>query len=166
MVMLSNSPREQTLLRLEQAKSLTFGLHVTSYNGVPIDLTGATLTFHMAEQSNVPNTPGTILFSKVAEMEDAERGFARFELQAAELDHKAGEYDFDITYLNASGYSVLLVKGVVQLQLNTDRTASGHTYADSAIRKTSPCCFAGPARSAWSPGPACHPNGQMPAQPT
>lgn len=133
MVMLSNSPREQTLLRLEQAKSLTFGLHVTSYNGVPIDLTGATLTFHMAEQSNVPNTPGTILFSKVAEMEDVERGFARFEFQAVELDHKAGEYDFDITYLNASGYSVLLVKGVVQLQLNTDRTASGYTYEDSAI---------------------------------
>ena len=75
MVMLSNSPREQTLLRLEQAKSLTFGLHVTAYNGVPIDLTGATLTFHMAEQSNVPNTPGTILFSKVAEMEDVESVF-------------------------------------------------------------------------------------------
>ena len=133
MVMLSNSPREQTLLRLEQAKSLTFGLHVTSHNNVPVDLTGATLTFHMAEQSNVPNTPGTVLFSKVAELENAERGFARFELQAAELDHKAGEYDFDITYLNASGYSVLLVKGVVQLQLNTDRTASGHTYTGSAI---------------------------------
>jgi len=119
---LENIPRQKTVLKLARAKSFAFGVFVTDRNGVTIDLTGATVEI----VSKLPpfDTTSNILLNSVAELEP-EIGFARFALQASDLDEEEGEYPFVISLTGSDAYQGLLVSGVIQIVDNPDYDLTG-----------------------------------------
>lgn len=123
---LGNTPRSQTVLRLEARKSFAFGLQFKlKSDETPIDLTGATVRLVLAKQ---PYAGGDVLFTKTATLLDAELGLAQFELQALDLDLAEGEYPFAVTLVSALGYSTPIMKGVFDVAENADPSTAG-TYA-------------------------------------
>src|SRR6478752_9737054 len=122
---ITNSPSEVTILEVEARKSLSFGVWVRDSNDKPVDLTGMTLQFTagtLAYDGTPPvlaNVPGQLIL--------ATQGYARFSLQASDLDLKPGNYLFTAV-LVAEGFSSVLLKGEMKLLQNTSLDDS-NTYA-------------------------------------
>lgn len=122
---LGNSPQDFTILRLEQAKSFSFGLWITDNREEPWDLTGHTvrLTVQEAGIGGIPIDQPGIEFEVVATLDDAENGYCRFDIQAAQLNLKALAYPYVITLLDPDGYSSSIVKGEIEVVRNPERAS-------------------------------------------
>lgn len=118
MATLSNSPRQLTRFRLEARKSFTFGVWFKLPNGNPIDLTDTVLTMDVSKPTNQSDPTG-VVYSGPADFPDAEGGYARFSLQAEDLDLKADIYPYSITFEN-EGYNGVVVKGELEILDNAD----------------------------------------------
>ena len=114
MAQLVNTPRSETLLRLEARKSFSFALRIADGNGRPFDLTGAALELSVRRRRDPKNliTNSTAVIGGAASA-----GYARFNLQASDLDLSEGEYPFAITLLD-EGYSSVLVRGTLEIVEN------------------------------------------------
>jgi hypothetical protein len=75
----------------------------------------------------LPEDTSNLIVNDVAETVDAVEGFARFNLQATDLNHTAGEYPFALV-MDVDGYSSVAAKGIVDLQQNTDYTSLNSSY--------------------------------------
>lgn len=123
---LGNTPRQQTVLKLAARKSFAFGLLFRQQEDLPIDLTGATIRFVLAEPDY---RGGAVLLTRTAELIDAELGVAQVSLQAVDLNLVEDDYPFSVTIVSALGYSTLVLSGVVTISENADTGTSG-TYTD------------------------------------
>lgn len=126
---LGNSPVEQTVLRVEARKSFSLAIHITNFNGAPLDITDCTLSLVAKRQQNAddPADDANLIENATAELVDPEQGYARFNIQASDLDHEPGEYPFAIVLID-QGYSAVIVKGVLDLQPNTEWASTTATY--------------------------------------
>ena len=133
MAKLSTSPEETFTLRLEQRKSFSFAVLFSDRNDAPVDITGSTLTLDVltnrAKRLTDVLVPTDVL-TVAAGLYGPTEGYARFDVQAAQLDLPAAEYPYTITLLTAEGYSLVVAKGVIQLQANPESAATAATYAD------------------------------------
>lgn len=128
---IGNSPQQHTVLRLEARKSFVLGVLITNPHGRPADLEGCKLTIVAKPPNAVAQDDDANLLAQDAEaiLVAPELGYARFELQAATLDHEPGEYPFAIVLVTDSGYSSVLVKGTLDLQQNTEVSSVGHYFS-------------------------------------
>jgi hypothetical protein len=121
---IGNSPQETTVLRLEARKSFALSVWVRDANGRPLDISTTTLRLVMKKHAE---DASNLITNELAEIVDAAEGFARFNLQATDLNHAAAEYPFALV-LDADGYSTVAAKGIVDLQQNTDYTSLNSSY--------------------------------------
>lgn len=132
MAYLGNSPVPgNTVLQLEVRKSFSFALRFVDANDNPLDITGCTVTLVVKEaerDTGDANDTDNLVVNSVAELVLAYRGFARFDLQATDLDHPAGEYPYAIVLRSPSGYSTVAVKGILELLSNTEFGSLAHDY--------------------------------------
>ncbi len=132
MAYLGNSPSKETILRLEARKSFSFHLAVMDPERRPISLTGATLRIVMKQSPmDAADTDDgdNLIAADTAVLVDAARGLARFDIQASDLNLPTGEYQFAVVLKAASGYSTVLVKGLVDLQQNTEFTSVASAFS-------------------------------------
>ena len=127
---ITNSPQDQLTLELEARKSFAFGVWLKERNK-PIDLVGSTLTFNMGV---IGRDEVEILLTREAELVAPGMGYARFPIQASDLDLEPGEYDFTVTLL-LSGFSVVILKGIVKLKQNTEFESIEESYDAGNLAK-------------------------------
>lgn len=131
MAYIGNSPEQQTILRLEQRKSFALSLWFMDSNRRPADLTGCTvrLVVKTPPFADDPEDGANLITNDVAEFPDPTQGFARFELQAAELNLAGGEYPFVIVLIS-DGYSSVVVKGYIAVEVNPEFSSMTDLYDD------------------------------------
>ena len=133
---LSSSPDEQLVLRLEQRKSFSFAVVFRQQNGKPVDITGATLTLDFLANLAKLQRPEDIVPADIVTISaivfEPVFGFARFNIQADDLDLNPGSYPYTITLRTADGYSMVVAKGEIELQLNVEHASQWQTYPDNA----------------------------------
>lgn len=132
MAYLGNSPTKgETVLRLEGRKSFSFGLWIKDPRGAAIDITGCTIRFVMkALPLSATDTEDetNLVANSEADLVEPEIGYARFDMQATDLDAAAGEYPFAVVLTTQDGYSAVIVKGIVDLLPNVEFASLGTTY--------------------------------------
>lgn len=135
MATLNNSPATETYLRLEARKSFSLGLWVKDHNGRHLDLAGTTITM-VVRKTNFPkdtvDDSGNLIINSVANIAGPGIGFARFNIQAQDMNHRPGEYEYTVTLLD-HGYSSVLIKGILELVQNTEFSSAVETYDESAL---------------------------------
>lgn len=135
MVALDNSPASETYLRLQARKSFALGLYVTDHHGRPLDLAGTSIRMVVRKtnfSASVEDDSANLIVNSEAELVAAGAGFARFHLQAADLDQKPGEYEYSVTLLD-NGYSSVLLKGILDLVQNTEYNSTEAVYAENQV---------------------------------
>lgn len=128
--MVTNGPRSETILTLQARKSFALGLFITDSKGVPMDITGTSYSIVMRNPripAGTVDDSGNLITNAYAEIVDASIGFARFVLQATDLDHDPDEYSFTIT-MWSQGYSTVIAKGLIVLEQNDEWGSVGETY--------------------------------------
>jgi hypothetical protein len=132
---IGNTPSSTTVIQVEARKSLSLSLWFMDANRRPADLTGCTVRM-VAKQppfrADDTTDADNLIDSSVAEFPSPELGYARFELQALELDLAPGEYPFVIVLVSPAGYSTAAVKGVLDVQPNPEFSAMADVYDDVA----------------------------------
>lgn len=127
MAQLGNTPEQLTFVQLEARKSFSLGLWFKTLDESVrnvVDLTGATVTFTMAQLARFG---GAVVITQDCDIPLPLVGNARLDLQAEDLDLDVREYNFTIKLLSAEGYSVVVVKGTIELLANTDLDST-NTY--------------------------------------
>lgn len=136
---LSNSPQESTVLRLEQRKSFSCAVEFRDGSGARVDLRGAVLTLDWVTNLAKLDRPETLDSDDVRSVHgvvaDTVRGYARFDVQAADLALPAGAYPYTLT-LRVAGFSVVVLKGTLELQSNPEFAAVDDTYTVGAPNLT------------------------------
>lgn len=128
MPMLSNSHLGSSVtLRLEARKSFTFNVQVREPNKRKIDCTGA--TFRFVAQNN--RYPYENFLDDNPSYQKLDEGFVTFSFQAADLDLPSGEYPYVLVMVTAEGYSLVLMKGVIELLGNPDTLSVHDSYDES-----------------------------------
>lgn len=117
MAQLTNTPRSETNLRLEARKSFSFNLKVVDGDSRPVDLSDTTLELSV----------GTALRAAADLGVAASAGYARFDLQAADLDLPAAEHPYSISIVD-DGYSAVLVRGTIEIVDSPGDTGLNSTY--------------------------------------
>ena len=87
---IGNSPRETTVLRLEQAKSFSFGIQILEEGHTPIDISDCTVRF------------ATKAFQR--EATHTTLGTVRIDLQAEDLQ-TPGSFPYVVTLVTSGGYA-------------------------------------------------------------
>jgi hypothetical protein len=129
---LGNSPSRELVIRLEARKSFELGLWLKDSNGRGLDLTGCTIVWVAKKPPLDPadtDDSDNLFTNGTAQLVSSGVGYARFNLQASDLDHKAGEYPYSIILIDPDGYSSVLAKGTLEILVNTEYASVGHTYS-------------------------------------
>ena len=136
MAKITNAPSATLTLDLERRKSFAFRLNVKNSDGTAVNLTGSRIRFvlkpasfdddHYDVTNIVVNQDGVIPSNEGA------KGYAVFGFQAAELDQPPGEYYGSIVMWTSTGYSVTLLKLVVNILENTESDSMHVSYVASA----------------------------------
>ena len=129
--MVSNGPRQHTVIRAQARKSLSLSLFITDRREVPLDITNA--TFRIVVRKNVRSTAvddsDNLITNSVAVLPAPIAGLARFNLQASDLDFAAGEYLLTIVMVY-KGFSTTIINGTLELEENAEFSSVGSTYTD------------------------------------
>jgi hypothetical protein len=112
---------------LEARKSFALSVWVQDANGRPLDISTTELRLVVMKKLPRGSDPGDFLINVTAEIVNAVEGFARFNLQAADLNHVPGELPFALV-LDDNGYSTVAAKGIIDLQQNTEFASVNSTY--------------------------------------
>lgn len=133
MPQLNNGPEQFTVLQLQARKSFALGIFVVDKNEHPLDINAATLRIVMRKKtSSAVNDDSANLIQNSQAINVAPLvGYARFNLQASDLDHTPGEYEFGVTLIS-EGYSQLIIAGVVDLVQNPEFSSLSESYNDVA----------------------------------
>lgn len=144
---LTNTPTEVTVLRLEQRKSFSVAVIFTDGAGGRVDITGAVLTLdrlvNLARLDHLDALVAGDVASTTAVLVDPVYGYARFDVQAAELDLVPGSYPFSVTLRTDDRYSVVVVKGVLELQFNPEFVSAEHEYTSGSPATDLEVCLRG-----------------------
>ena len=125
----TTSPAGETLITAEARKSFSFALWIKDHAGRMLNITDCTIRIIVKKPryKSEDDTDNLILNSE-ADLVSPTHGYARFNLQASDLDHKPGEYPYSIVLWDG-GYSSVLAKGVLDLRPNTEFDSSDLTYS-------------------------------------
>lgn len=128
MTTVTNGPGSRTVIRAEVRKSFAFGVWIKDHHGRPLDITDVGL--HLVAKK-VPFTTQddttNLIVNSVASLVSPTNGYAVFNFQASDLNHKPDEYPFAIVMID-EGYSTTLVKGTLLLEPNTEFYSVGEVY--------------------------------------
>lgn len=135
---IGNTPQDQTVLRLEAAKSFSFNVWVQDPTGRALDITGAAARIVMKKPPFDPtdvNDLDNLITNDTGIIVDAGVGLIRFNLQAADLNHAPGDYPFVVVF-ESDGYSFVMIKGYVELTANGELESVGDVFvgADPAAQ--------------------------------
>jgi len=132
MATIGTSPEKHTIIRLEARKSFSFGLWIKDFLNRPLDITDVSLRFVMraAFVDSDPLDATNLVTSSNGFISNAGAGYARFDIQASELDHPAGDYEFAIVMVS-NGYSSVIVEGTVVVDANTEFSSMTDTFTSS-----------------------------------
>ena len=111
-------------MRLERRKSFSFSVTVRTGALRALDITGCTLS--LVVQRN--KYPYDNVISAAPLVRDDTKGYARFDLQATDLDLPGGEYPYVVTLITSEGYSQVIIKGHVEVLDNPDFSAASFVY--------------------------------------
>ena len=142
MARLTNTPQQQLQFDLERRKSYSFRCVLLNADRSPLDLTNCKLRFVMKAREYDEDLFDTtnVIVNHEARILSPESGEATFAFQAAELDVVPGAYNYAIVLWTKDGYSVVVVKGIVNLHANTDSASMTKRYttnsADAALELT------------------------------
>ena len=139
MAQLGNTPNDTVTLRLQARKSFSLGLWIQDRAKHPMDIAGATFRIVMRPANRIPlssDDASNLITNDLGVLVSPGLGFLRFNLQASDLDHKPGEYNFDIVMISG-GYSSVIVQGVVELEQNTEFSSTAETYEGSEATSSS-----------------------------
>ena len=142
MARLTNTPQQQLQFDLERRKSYSFRCVLLNADRSPLDLTNCKLRFVMKAREYDDDLYDTtnVIVNHEALILSPEFGEATFAFQAAELDVAPGAYNYAIVLWTKDGYSVVVVKGIVNLHANTDSASITRSYttnsADAALELT------------------------------
>ena len=142
MARLTNTPQQQLQFDLERRKSYSFRCVLLNADRSPLDLTNCKLRFVMKAREYDEDLFDTtnVIVNHEARILSPEFGEATFAFQAAELDVAPGAYNYAIVLWTKDGYSVVVVKGIVNLHANTDSASMTKRYttnsADAALELT------------------------------
>ena len=129
MPILSNSiDATPVQLRLERRKSFSFSVSVRTADLRALDLTNCKLSL-VVQRSKYPYD--NVISAEPLVREDKE-GYARFDLQATDLDIPVGEYPYVVTLVTPAGYSQVIIKGHLDVQDNPDFSATDFVYNAAA----------------------------------
>ena len=131
MARLSNSPQQQLVMDLERRKSYSFRVVIMNADRSPMNLSGCTLRFVMKAATyddDLFDTTNQIINCE-AQIDSPELGEATFSFQAAELDAAPGEYNYTIVMWTTTGFSVVVVKGILNLHPNTESASATKIYS-------------------------------------
>jgi hypothetical protein len=127
---LGNTPKTQTILRLAARKSYSLALFLVDRNEKPFNLSTATITLVAKREPLDPTDDDdgdNLIVNSTADIVFAEGGYARFNLQASDLDHEPGEYPFTMTIIDG-GYSFPLAAGPLEIVENSEFASSDEVY--------------------------------------
>jgi hypothetical protein len=137
MTTLGNTPNQQTLIKLEARKAFSLGLWIKDFMGRSLNITGVEFRFVM--RKTIPATDfgdsTNLLINSLATLVEAEQGFAQFDFQATDLDHKPGEYLYAIVMVS-NGYPSVIVKGIIDVQANTEFSSLSDAYTPGGVAST------------------------------
>ena len=142
MARLTNTPQQQLQFDLERRKSYSFRCVLLNADRSPLNLTNCKLRFVMKAREYDEDLYDTtnVIVNHEARILSPEFGEATFAFQAAELDVAPGAYNYAIVLWTKDGYSVVVVKGIVNLHANTDSASMTKRYttnsADAALELT------------------------------
>ena len=142
MARLTNTPQQQLQFDLERRKSYSFRCVLLNADRSPLNLTNCKLRFVMKAREYDEDLFDTtnVIVNHEARILSPEFGEATFAFQAAELDVAPGAYNYAIVLWTKDGYSVVVVKGIVNLHANTDSASITRSYttnsADAALELT------------------------------
>lgn len=142
MARLTNTPQQQLQFDLERRKSYSFRCVLLNADRSPLNLTNCKLRFVMKAREYDDDLYDTtnVIVNHEARILSPESGEATFAFQAAELDVAPGAYNYAIVLWTKDGYSVVVVKGIVNLHANTDSASMTKSYttnsADAALELT------------------------------
>ena len=142
MARLTNTPQQQLQFDLERRKSYSFRCVLLNTDRSPLNLTNCKLRFVMKAREYDDDLYDTtnVIVNHEARILSPEFGEATFAFQAAELDVAPGAYNYAIVLWTKDGYSVVVVKGIVNLHANTDSASMTKRYttnsADAALELT------------------------------
>lgn len=130
MATIGNSPSATTIIRVEARKSFSLGMHLSDPHGKPVDLTGCEMTIiakplPIDDNSDITNF---LQANSQANISVPKLGYGSFNLQALTLNVDPGEYPFAIVLKTAEGYTGVIVKGILDVQQNTEFTSVGTQY--------------------------------------
>ncbi|QDF16987.1 tail protein [Microbacterium phage TinyTimothy] len=129
MPVITNTPHEVGVFEVEARKSMALGVWIKDSQTVPVDLTGATLTLTVGKPERYGDP--TVLFASIADILSPTLGYARFNVQAAQLNLKPGTYLFTITFV-LEGFSTVLLKGDFKILQNTEFASISESYSGSS----------------------------------
>lgn len=133
MAYVGNSPENETVLRLQARKSFSLGLWIEDQNGTPLNITGCIFRFVARKKVVDADSDDTnnLIANYLGAIQAPTLGYLTFNLQAAELDWKPGEYEYTIV-MSDEGFSTVIVAGVIQLEQNTEFSSMGESYSPAA----------------------------------
>lgn len=116
---LGNTPRRETNIAVEASKSYVLGMRfiTTDADRSPVDLTGCILRLVATEP---PQRGSTEVLTILATLDQPTSGLAQFKFQAADLTLEPGSYAYDVTLVPPSGYSTPILKGYIEVGVNSD----------------------------------------------
>src|SRR5690606_29970677 len=127
MAMIGNTPKQTTVLRLEVRKSFSLGLWFKDASGRALDISDTAIRLVAKKPPFGPDDSDNLFENGDAILAQPTVGYARIDLQATDLDYPPGEYPFSIV-LVSEGYSVVVAKGVLDLQPNTEASSLTEDY--------------------------------------
>lgn len=137
MASVSNAPDERVVIRAEARKSLSFAVWLKDERGAGVDITGTTLRIvaRKRDAEELSDSDNIFATNELAELVAPLVGYARFSLQASDLDLRSGEYPFSIVLID-NGYSSVIAKGIIEVDPNTDVTSVEESYTPANVSTT------------------------------
>lgn len=124
----STSPSQRLNIRAEARKSFSFAIWIKDTSGRLLDITGTTIRLVAKKPPlNGVDDSDNLIANSTAELVSPVNGYARFSLQASDLDHRPDEYPYSIV-LYENGYSSVLAKGVLEIVQNSEIESINESY--------------------------------------
>jgi hypothetical protein len=116
----SNTPRTPLTLELEQRKSVSFGVSFVDTANSPVNILESQIRMVVRPYNDQQDGDVTAAIDLEGTVTEGELGYARFDVQAADLDLTAGQYEYAIILEDGTGYTSVVVKGDMILLRNTE----------------------------------------------
>ena len=125
-----NAPTTVVHIRAAARKSFAFSVWIKDYHGTALDITDTSIRLVVKKPPVFDdNDSSNLITNNTATLAFPTKGYARFSLQASDLDHDPGEYQFTLVLLDR-GYSSILAQGIFEILENTEANSTESEYIE------------------------------------